>query len=161
MADQVGLEVSPRLTFIRPSTSPTYYGLGPGTSANYERMCSTESDVVTMIRGRHSLHFGGELIAFRADSTAWGNINLGEPRVYGCLYPTRKYHSDVSRRRCLRRLPAGLCPELVGSRLADLLRQAQESGGLCSGRLEGHSQADLEPRPALGRKNGMDRCHQE
>ncbi len=38
-----------------------------------------------MIRGRHTLHFGGDLIAFRADSTQWGNINaatLGFTGIY-------------------------------------------------------------------------------
>jgi Carboxypeptidase regulatory-like domain/TonB dependent receptor-like, beta-barrel len=62
-----------------------YYGLGPGTHANYRENVFNESDVVTMIRGRHTLHFGGELVAYRADSTAWGNINsatLGFTGVY-------------------------------------------------------------------------------
>lgn len=62
-----------------------YYALGPGTSANYRENVFTESDVVTMVRGRHSLHFGGEMLFFRADSTAWGNkvsANLGYTGVY-------------------------------------------------------------------------------
>jgi hypothetical protein len=59
--------------------------LGPGIHANYRENVFDESDVVTMIRGRHTLHFGGEMVAFRADSTAWGNINaanLGFTGVY-------------------------------------------------------------------------------
>jgi hypothetical protein len=62
-----------------------YYGLGPGIHANYRENIFNESDVVTMIRGRHAFHFGGEFVAFRADSTAWGNINsatLGFTGVY-------------------------------------------------------------------------------
>jgi hypothetical protein len=62
-----------------------YYGLGPGTSANYRENVFTESDVLTLIRGRHSLHLGGEFVAYRADSTAWGNkisANLGFTGVY-------------------------------------------------------------------------------
>ncbi len=62
-----------------------WYGLGPNTHANYKENLFDLSDVVTMIHGRHSLHFGGELIAYRADSTAWGNINsatLGFTGVY-------------------------------------------------------------------------------
>jgi len=62
-----------------------YYGLGPGIHANYRENIFNESDVVTMIRGRHTLHFGGELDLFRADSTAWGNLNsatLGFTGVY-------------------------------------------------------------------------------
>jgi Carboxypeptidase regulatory-like domain len=53
------------------------YQLSPELHANYRENIFSESDVVTMIRGRHSLHLGGEIDAFRADSTAWGNINSG------------------------------------------------------------------------------------
>ncbi len=63
---------------IMPTISITnYYGLGPNSpsKANYRENIFNESDVVTMIRGRHTLHFGGELVAFRADSTQWGNLN--------------------------------------------------------------------------------------
>jgi hypothetical protein len=41
--------------------------------------------VVTLIRGRHSLSFGGNVLKMIADSTAWGNINgatLGFTGVY-------------------------------------------------------------------------------
>jgi hypothetical protein len=61
------------------------YTLGSGVHANYKENVFDLSDVVTMIRGRHVLHFGGDLIAFRADSTAWGNIvsaALGYTGVY-------------------------------------------------------------------------------
>ena len=43
----------------------------------YKEMVFDPSDVVTMIKGRHVLHFGGEFLINRADSTAWGNINPG------------------------------------------------------------------------------------
>src|SRR6185437_1244008 len=80
-------------TDIAPTINITNYGPGSGFSvgpnspskANYRENIFTESDVVTMIRGRHSLHFGGELVAFRADSTQWGNLNsanLGFTGVY-------------------------------------------------------------------------------
>ena len=32
---------------------------------------------MTMIRGKHILHFGGELLAYQNNSTAWGNTNAG------------------------------------------------------------------------------------
>ena len=35
------------------------------------------SDVVTLIRGRHILHFGGEFLINEDNSTAWGNLNPG------------------------------------------------------------------------------------
>jgi hypothetical protein len=54
-----------------------YYGPTSATHAVYKEMLFDPSDVVTMIRGRHVLHFGGEFLINRADSTAWGNINPG------------------------------------------------------------------------------------
>ena len=41
------------------------------------------SDVVTMIRGKHVLHFGGEFAFYRDDTTAWGNINAGTLQFSG------------------------------------------------------------------------------
>ena len=35
------------------------------------------SDVVTLIRGKHILHFGGEFLIYRTDTTTWGNFNAG------------------------------------------------------------------------------------
>ena len=49
--------------------------IGPGTNAIYAEDSLQPSDVVTMIKGRHILHFGGELLDFRDNSTPWGNIN--------------------------------------------------------------------------------------
>ncbi len=75
-------------TDIAPQINITnYYALGPNSpsKANYRENIFNESDVLTMIRGRHSLHLGGELVAFRADSTQWGNLNaatLGFTGVY-------------------------------------------------------------------------------
>ena len=43
------------------------------------------SDVVTLIKGKHVLHFGGEFLINRADSTAWGNINSASVN-YGGTY---------------------------------------------------------------------------
>lgn len=62
-----------------------WYSLGAGIHANYKENLFDISDVVTMIRGRHVVHLGGEMIVERADSTAWGNINgatLGFSGVY-------------------------------------------------------------------------------
>jgi hypothetical protein len=54
-----------------------FYGLGSSSNAVYKEFVFDPSDVVTLIRGRHVLHFGGEFLINRADSTAWGNINAG------------------------------------------------------------------------------------
>ncbi len=53
--------------------------LGPGNGINaiYKEHVFDPSDVVTLIRGRHILHFGGEFLVNEDNSTAWGNINPG------------------------------------------------------------------------------------
>ena len=53
------------------------YNLAPNSNAVYKEMVFDPSDVVTMIRGKHVLHFGGEFLFYRDDSTAWGNTNGG------------------------------------------------------------------------------------
>ncbi len=53
------------------------YELQPASNAVYKEMAFDPSDVVTMIRGKHVLHFGGEFLFYRDDSTAWGNTNGG------------------------------------------------------------------------------------
>ena len=52
-------------------------GLGAGTNAIYNENSFDPSDVVTMIRGKHILKFGGEVLAYQDNSTPWGNINSG------------------------------------------------------------------------------------
>src|SRR5579885_2112340 len=78
------------LQFAKADIFPTInisgmYSLAPGVNANYKENLFDISDQVTLVRGRHILHFGGEMIIMRADSTAWGNINgatLGFTGVY-------------------------------------------------------------------------------
>jgi hypothetical protein len=60
---------------IFPNISITnYYGLGSGVHSNYKENLFDLSDVVTLIKGRHVIHAGGELLVERADSTIYGNI---------------------------------------------------------------------------------------
>jgi Carboxypeptidase regulatory-like domain len=54
-----------------------YAWLDPSSNAVYKEFTWDPSDVVTMIRGKHILHFGGELLAYQNNSTAWGNVNAG------------------------------------------------------------------------------------
>jgi hypothetical protein len=78
------------LQFAKADIFPTinvtgFYSLAPGVHANYKENLFDLSDQVTLVRGRHILHFGGEVLINRADSTAWGNINaatLGFTGVY-------------------------------------------------------------------------------
>ena len=66
-------------------TINNYYGLGAGLNTAYKENTFDISDQVTLIHGRHLLHFGGGVVIFRADSTAWGNIkgaDVGFTGVY-------------------------------------------------------------------------------
>ena len=51
--------------------------IAPATNAIYVENSFDTADVVTMIRGRHILKFGGELLDYQDNSTPWGNINAG------------------------------------------------------------------------------------
>ncbi|MBI4893131.1 MAG: TonB-dependent receptor [Acidobacteria bacterium] len=53
-------------------------GIWDTTNAIYIEHSFTPSDVVTMIRGRHILHFGGEVLIYRDNSTPWGNLVSGD-----------------------------------------------------------------------------------
>jgi len=75
---KLGMNIAKADVFPAISITNTY-GLGPGSPslANYKENTFDISDQVTLIRGRHLLHFGAGAIIFRADSTAWGAINSG------------------------------------------------------------------------------------
>lgn len=82
---KLGLTIAKQDIFPTVNISGGMYALAPGTHANYKENIFDISDVVTLIRGRHVLHIGGDIQIFRADSTAWGNINaatLGYSGVY-------------------------------------------------------------------------------
>lgn len=64
-------------------TAGGYYQLTPATNAVYKEHVYDPSDVVTLIRGKHILHFGGEFLFFRDNSTAWGNIDAGTMNFTG------------------------------------------------------------------------------
>src|ERR1035437_1030047 len=66
-------------------TINNYYGLGAGLNTAYKENTFDISNQATLIHGRHLLHFGGGVVIFRADSTAWGNIkgaDVGFTGVY-------------------------------------------------------------------------------
>ncbi|MHB1023518.1 MAG: outer membrane beta-barrel protein [Acidobacteriaceae bacterium] len=60
-----------------------YAWIQPSSNAVYKEHVFDPSDVVTMIRGKHILHFGGEFLMYRDDSTAWGNTNAGAMNFSG------------------------------------------------------------------------------
>jgi hypothetical protein len=51
--------------------------LQPGTNAIYIEGLYDPSDVLTLIKGRHILHFGVEVLMGEGDTTPWGNITAG------------------------------------------------------------------------------------
>ncbi len=70
------------LTYAKGDSFPTINisgqsGLAPGTFASYIQNSFDPSDVVTLIRGKHILHFGGELLRSQDNSTPWGATDIG------------------------------------------------------------------------------------
>ena len=70
----------PAIQFV---TNYPYAWVQPSSNAVYKEHIFDPSDVVTMIRGKHVLHFGGEMQFFRDDSTNWGNTNAGTYQFSG------------------------------------------------------------------------------
>ena len=54
-----------------------YAWIQPASNAVYKEIVFDPSDVVTLVRGKHILHFGGEFLMYEDNSTAWGNQNAG------------------------------------------------------------------------------------
>jgi hypothetical protein len=51
--------------------------ISPGTNAIYIENLYDPSDVFTIIKGRHVLHFGGEVLMGEGNTTPWGNLQSG------------------------------------------------------------------------------------
>lgn len=62
-------------------TINSIYGLSPSTNGYYTSNVLTPSDAVTLVLGRHDIHFGGEDLIYRSDSTQ-GNLT-----AYGAVNP--------------------------------------------------------------------------
>ena len=54
-----------------------------GFNADYKQNVFDLSDVVTLIRGRHILHLGGEFLIQRRDGTGWDNTNAASLNFAG------------------------------------------------------------------------------
>ena len=71
------------LKFAKADTFPTFnintYDtvLQPQSNAVYKEHAYDPSDVVTLVTGKHILHFGGEFLIYQNNSTAWGNEDAG------------------------------------------------------------------------------------
>ena len=84
-AKQVGWQFAEADDFpaVQFTNTYPYAWIEPSSNAVYKEHVFDPSDVVTMIRGRHILHFGGEFLMYRDDSTAWGNTNAGTLQFSG------------------------------------------------------------------------------
>lgn len=76
---QLGLQFAKadNLPAVNFTGSYPYAWIQPSSNAVYKEHVFDPSDVVTMIRGKHVLHFGGEFLMYQDNSTAWGNTNGG------------------------------------------------------------------------------------
>lgn len=81
----------PAIQFIR---NYPYAWIQPSSNSVYKEHVFDPSDVVTMIRGKHILHFGGEILMYRDNSTAWGNTNAGTFQYSGAY--TEQWTLDSS-----------------------------------------------------------------
>jgi hypothetical protein len=52
-------------------------GLNPGTNAIYIENLYDPSDTLTLVKGRHILHFGVEVLMGQGNTTPWGNLQSG------------------------------------------------------------------------------------
>ncbi len=68
--------------------------LTPQSNSIYIEHSFEPSDVVTMIRGRHILHFGGEVLTFRDNSTPWGNMVSGSFTFTGIFTKSNVGYAD-------------------------------------------------------------------
>src|SRR5712664_900874 len=57
--------------------------LQPGTNAIYIEHLFNPSDVMTLIRGKHILHFGVEVLMGEGNTTPWGNVDAGQFKFTG------------------------------------------------------------------------------
>jgi hypothetical protein len=82
-AAKVGWQFAKADDFPAISFTNFYQSIGPATNATGVENVFDPSDVVTMISGKHVLHFGGEFLAYRINYTAWGNENAGAMNFSG------------------------------------------------------------------------------
>jgi hypothetical protein len=78
-ASTLGLQYAKADVFPNINISgPCCLELQAGTNAIYIESLYDPSDVVTLVRGRHILHFGVEVLMGEGDTTPWGNIDAGD-----------------------------------------------------------------------------------
>ena len=69
-------DVLPQLNLTQ-GTSFCCSTIQPAINAIYIENLYDPSDVVTLVKGRHVLHFGGEVLMGEGNTTPWGNVQSG------------------------------------------------------------------------------------
>src|SRR5216683_3204198 len=78
-ASKLGLQYSKANIFPTFNLNGTCCtSLQPGTNAIYIEHLYDPSDVMTLIKGRHILHFGVEVLMGEGNTTPWGNVDAGQ-----------------------------------------------------------------------------------
>jgi Carboxypeptidase regulatory-like domain len=85
--------------------------LQPGTNAIYIEHLYNPSDVMTLIRGKHILHFGVEVLMGDGNTTPWGNVDAG----------TFQFNGKYTQQNCLPSPPAPPGCVRGGSNVGDFL----------------------------------------
>ncbi len=94
--------------------------------------------MVTLIKGRHILHFGGELLDFRDNSTPWGNINAATMTFSGAF--TRSGYNVTTTGLGYADFLLGTVANWSAGYHADHWRPAEGPAGVRSGRLQSCAQ---------------------
>jgi hypothetical protein len=66
-----------------PGSNVSGFGTGNTSPFIFKEFVYDPSDVVTLVRGRHVIHFGGEFLISLSDSTQYGYLNAGTPGFGG------------------------------------------------------------------------------
>jgi hypothetical protein len=79
-ASSLGLQYAKADVFpnINVSGGSCCVELQAGTNAIYIEGLYDPSDVVTLVKGKHILHFGVEVLMGEGDTTPWGNVDAGD-----------------------------------------------------------------------------------
>ena len=98
---QIGLQFSQADAFptinLNGTGCPTGNILSTGTNAVFIENTFIPSDMLTLVRGKHILHFGGEVMFAQDNSTPWGSIQPADFTFTGQFTsnsPTRRGYAD-------------------------------------------------------------------
>ena len=76
-ASTLGLQYAKANVFPQININGGISTLQPGTNAIYIENLYDPSDTFTLVKGRHTLKFGAELLMGEGNTTPWGNITAG------------------------------------------------------------------------------------